>query len=448
MQMCPKIEFSSNSFFLFKRILYFLSLTSFLFLLCSCGTLTGIPSHGGGKRFATEQRLIFASIRATLKDMDVTKLRGKRTAIIFDLISDEGGGNLAGGRLNLGAIYSIGSMVSPTTTATSAFQIFDLKDSGTNYSNTSGSSSSGSETVTLSNGSASSSGTTNNSGSSSGSSTNTSSGSSTNTSSGTNQSSGTNSTTTGGITTNGTFDQTGSSTDNSSGASTTNGSTTNSNSSNSSSSNSSNNASSNSSSTIQNASSANNSSTSGGYNRDHQEISPTPSQTITKTEGSKRELKLSAAYRGLGEYINFNVPKSDASLLMGLVRNYLLLNGVTPTTPTDRQAEILLYITVDIFGIVRSRFDALLYNNERVKAETSFEMMAFNQNGEMIMPPQSASRMAQYTEHYLLWAGPVVTNEKVKNGAGLLVDFSDVDGTKANYNTGESADINYILGEN
>lgn len=446
--MYLQIQSISGRFFLLKKMLYFFCCTSLLFLLCSCGTLTGIPSHGGGKRFATEQRLISASIRATLKDMDVTKLRGKKTAIIFDLVSDEGGGNLTGGRLNLGAIYSAGSMVGPTTTATSAFQIFDLKDSGTNYSNTSGGTSSTSETVTLSSGSATSSGTTSSSTTSSGTGTNSSSGTSTNTSSGTSQSSGTNSTTTGSITTNGTFNQTENSTENSSGTSTTNGSSTSNSSSSSSGSNSSNNSSSNSSSTSQHAGSTNNSSTSGGYNRNRQEISPTPSQTITKTEGSKRELKLSAAYRGLGEYINFNVPKSDASLLMGLVRNYLLLNGVTPTTPTDQSAEILLYITVDIFGIVRSRFDTLLYNNEKVKAETSLEMMAFNKNGQMIMAPQSASRIAQYTEHYLLWAGPVVSNEKLEKGEGLLVNFSNVDGTRTNYNAAENVSIYSILGEN
>ncbi len=115
--MYLQIQSISGRFFLLKKMLYFFCCTSLLVLLCSCGTLTGIPSHGGGKRFATEQRLISASIRATLKDMDVTKLRGKRTAIIFDLVSDEGGGNLTGGRLNLGAIYSAGSMVGPTTTA-------------------------------------------------------------------------------------------------------------------------------------------------------------------------------------------------------------------------------------------------------------------------------------------------------------------------------------------
>ena len=66
-----------------------------------CGTLTGIPGHGGGKRFAVEQRLVSATIRAALKDIDVSELKGKKVAIVFDLISDEGGGDMVGGRASL-----------------------------------------------------------------------------------------------------------------------------------------------------------------------------------------------------------------------------------------------------------------------------------------------------------------------------------------------------------
>jgi hypothetical protein len=141
------------------------------------------------------------------------------------------------------------------------------------------------------------------------------------------------------------------------------------------------------------------------------------------------------------------VPKSDASLLMGLVRNYMLFNGVVPTTPTDPSAEVLVYVTVDIFGTVRSRFDTLVYNNETVKAETSFEISAFDREGRMILRPQVANREAQYKEHYLLWAGPLTTQEKVYQGQGLLVDFTDVDGQKATYNTAPVSRT-HMLGKN
>jgi hypothetical protein len=157
---------------------------------------------------------------------------------------------------------------------------------------------------------------------------------------------------------------------------------------------------------------------------------------------------MSLAYKGLGEYQNMAVPKSDATLLMGLVRNYLLFSGITPTVPTDPKADVLIYVTVDVFGTVRSRFDALAYNNETVKAETSFEISAFDRDGKMIMKPVVANKEAQYREHYLMWAGPFVTTEKVNQGTGLLVDFTDVDGSKANYNSAEPKTNLYFMGKN
>ena len=70
----------------------------------------------------------------------------------------------------------------------------------------------------------------------------------------------------------------------------------------------------------------------------------------------------------------------------------------------------------------------------------------------MIMRPTVANREAQYREHYLMWTGPFVTNETVKQGSGLLVDFTDVDGSKANYNKingqdKEPVSNNYPLGK-
>lgn len=147
--------------------------------------------------------------------------------------------------------------------------------------------------------------------------------------------------------------------------------------------------------------------------------------------GKKQERMTTLTYKGLGDYHAFNVPKSDASLLMGLTRSYLLLNGITPTVPTDKTADVLLYITVDIFGIIRSRSDFYLYNQESVVAETSFEMTAYDREGKLIMAPKTANHEASYKERYVLWAGPFLTQEKVQKGQGLLVDFADVPARKA-----------------
>jgi hypothetical protein len=51
----------------------------------------------GSKCFATEQRLVSTSPRSALKDIELTPLRGKRAAIVFDMIQDEGGGSMEGG---------------------------------------------------------------------------------------------------------------------------------------------------------------------------------------------------------------------------------------------------------------------------------------------------------------------------------------------------------------
>ncbi len=437
-----------------------------LFVLSGCGTLTGIPAHGGGKRFATEQRLVSASIRSALMDLDVSALQGKRAALVFDLIADEGAGSFNGGRWSPSLLLSVGSVMSPVTTTTNAFQVYNLADSGTNYSNSgggggstsvstsvqsgvndnTGSSTTGStssnNSTTNSTSSNSGSGTTTSSNSSNTDSTSSNSGSGTSTSSNNSttdaassnnstttnsgNSSGTSTSNTGGTSTNTSFNQGDSSTNATIGTGTDSSSTTSSgsgSSTNASSGSGSNRSESSSSSSTSNDSS---STTRGGQTSQRQTLSPSATETQSRTEGTRREHTASIAYRGLGEYQNFPVPKSDASLLMGLVRNYLMLKGVVPTTPNDPNADVLLYVTVDIFGTVRSRFDALLYNNETVKAETSLEIMAFDRTGQLILAPQSSNREARYREHYVLWTGPVTSHEQVYPGQGLLVDFSQV----------------------
>ena len=71
--------------------------------LTACGTFTGIPSHGGGKRFAIEQELVAATARAVAKDIDVTPLVGRRAAMFVVVMGDQGSGNLAGGRYSIEA---------------------------------------------------------------------------------------------------------------------------------------------------------------------------------------------------------------------------------------------------------------------------------------------------------------------------------------------------------
>src|SRR5204863_777974 len=50
------------------------------------------PTHGGGKRFDEEQRVVAGAIRRTLADMDLAELTGKKVSITLDCISQDGGG--------------------------------------------------------------------------------------------------------------------------------------------------------------------------------------------------------------------------------------------------------------------------------------------------------------------------------------------------------------------
>src|SRR5256885_14120792 len=55
-----------------------------------CGDFRGIPSHGGGKRFDEEQRVVAGAIRTTLADMDLKELENKKVAISVECISQDG----------------------------------------------------------------------------------------------------------------------------------------------------------------------------------------------------------------------------------------------------------------------------------------------------------------------------------------------------------------------
>lgn len=63
-----------------------------------CATVTGIPAHGGGKRFFIEQELISASARASAQCVHLEQISGKRAALFLTTVGDQGAGNLVGGR--------------------------------------------------------------------------------------------------------------------------------------------------------------------------------------------------------------------------------------------------------------------------------------------------------------------------------------------------------------
>lgn len=436
------------------------------FALASCGTLTGIPGHGGGKRFAEEQRLVSASIRGSLEAIDVSALQGKRVAMIFSIIADEGGGNIVGGRASLGALLTGGTMVSPVTTRNNDLEIYQLAGltntqantisagTGTNVTQVeiAGSTQSvntqvtAGPTVTTSQGTQVDSGGTIQTTTTTPQTTNTtnSPGVNTNTTTATTPTQTTSTTTTGGTVTTqevnnpGTSTTTGTVTDptttvttNSGGLTTTGtvtpqttvtnentASTTNPNVTNSL-------EGTNTSTQDSNTQTAENSTS------DQTGTSETTQEQVQlegyteQTQGRQENAAVQLEYRGLGDYQVLAVPKSDASLLMSLTRNYFILNGIEVTTPQDPTADAIVYVTVDVFGTDRKRTDLIVYNNERLSAETSIEMFAADRSGAIIMRPSVGNVRTDYREDYILWAGPFDTQRSVEAGLGPLNDFTD-----------------------
>ena len=96
--------FSSNgrkSSYFKSKIFKSISLILMTASLSACGTITGLPSHGGGKRFAIEQELIASSARKAVKSMNLEALEGRKVALYISVIGDQGSGNFTGGRYSI-----------------------------------------------------------------------------------------------------------------------------------------------------------------------------------------------------------------------------------------------------------------------------------------------------------------------------------------------------------
>lgn len=108
----------------------FLSVFGIVVFLQACGSVTPMPSHGGGKRFAVEQQLISAAAKKAVSALPVEPLRGKKGFVTTSIIFDEGGGVMNGGRpsvaevlggkLGAGRAYSGGDATSVQTRSRTA----------------------------------------------------------------------------------------------------------------------------------------------------------------------------------------------------------------------------------------------------------------------------------------------------------------------------------------
>jgi hypothetical protein len=96
-----------------------------------CSTWRGIPSHGGGKRFDEEQRVVAGAIRQAVADMNVAELRGLKIIVTIDAMAQNGGG-----QLNLPGLDSISAGYSDLETEGRSSNIYDRKgwDAGASIS--------------------------------------------------------------------------------------------------------------------------------------------------------------------------------------------------------------------------------------------------------------------------------------------------------------------------
>lgn len=320
--------------------------------LSSCGTLTGIPGHGGGKRFAIEQELVAAATRGAIKQIDLSEIKGKKVNLYVNAIGDNGNGNILGGRFNIASQLRGDYLHAP---ATEEFRTFPRYTSTTRSE--SGSSTSSSESST---------------------------GSSSNDSNSTLIS----------------LDDDGGLLGNNTTSST---SSTNS-------------------SSEQSASSR-----SSGYSTSTTESTlPLPETITTQQQGTGGVVQVGVDYQGLGAYVNSDrISSNDLQYLSALMQTYLYLQEVYVVPPSE--AEIDVYVTVDVFGTVRSRVEWFLANNEILRAKASFEVMAVDHaTGKLVMQPQTANAQSEYNEQYILWAGPIIIKKTLNKSEPLLSDFTDV----------------------
>lgn len=268
--------------------------------LGGCGTFTGLPGHGGGKRFAVEQELISASARAVSKDIDVTPLVGRKCALYIVNIGDEGSGNLIGGRYEWQAAIRGEYVASPTVKTSNLYPVIGT----TTTSTTNTVPSTITETV------------------------------------------------------------------------------------------------------AENALNA-------------------PSSSRQQTEGSNFNLGGGASYNGPGQYRSEAfINPLDAQFLRAVLHEAFMLRGVLVVPPSE--AEVDVFVTVDVFGTIRSRVEMHLFNEEHLLAKTAIQISGVNRNRQVIMAPATSSWEAEYTEKYILWCGPMNVQKQVRRSEDLLVSFKDI----------------------
>lgn len=268
-------------------------------LLSACGTLTGIPSHGGGKRFAVEQELVAASSRAAVKNMDLSALKGRKVALYISTMGHEGSGTITGGRYSVDALIRGEYANLPATRTTHAYP---------HYQTVAETESDGIKGKTQS-----------------------------------------------------------------------------------------------------------------------QSVLNAPSYSSSSNGGRSKRKNIGVNVNGMGEYRNETMLANpeDGSFLSNLIHTVFFLRGIQIVP--SQYADTYVFVNVDVFGTIRSRTEAHIYNAETLKAQTKLEYFAVDKKRNILLiQPKTSGYEATYQEKYALWTGPYNVKKTVKSTDTLMVDFSDI----------------------
>lgn len=148
---------------------------------------------------------------------------------------------------------------------------------------------------------------------------------------------------------------------------------------------------------------------------------------LTKNSGRKGERSAGLSVNGTGDYRNETLLANprDVSFLTNLIQTVFYLRGIEVVPPEYADTDV--FVTVDVFGTVRSRTELHLYNAETLKAQTKLEYFAVDRDSrKLLIAPKTAAYESQYQEQYALWMGPYSVGKTVKASDRLMVDFSDI----------------------
>lgn len=94
---------------------------------------------------------------------------------------------------------------------------------------------------------------------------------------------------------------------------------------------------------------------------------------------------------GAGDYRNETLMTNprDVSFLTNLVQTVFYLRGINIVSPEYADTDV--FVTVGVFGTIRSRTELRVYNAETLKAQTKLEYFAVDRTSRKLLIKPTAS---------------------------------------------------------